>query len=190
MEQLTRCLELAKQVNESTYLACAIGAYSGCRITEVRNLQWEDSIDFDAGTLTVTSRRADVKNKISATTPKSEASHRTIPLFPELKKVLLNHRQKKGYIVHCDGKKVARDPFRLPNEIPQIRKGLKLPWFSFHNLRHTFASLLLNQGLDLAIVSKLMGHGSVQITFDTYFHMLPNMYKDVSLTKAKAKAKG
>jgi Site-specific recombinase XerD len=44
----------------------------------------------------------------------------------------------------------------------------------FHDLRHTYATLLINQGANLKYISKQMGHASVQITLDRYGHLLPD----------------
>ena len=46
-------------------------------------------------------------------------------------------------------------------------------YFRLHAIRHFFASLLLAQGVELKIVSELLGHSSIRITADTYAHVLP-----------------
>ena len=50
-----------------------------------------------------------------------------------------------------------------------------LPWITFHDLRHTRASLLFQRNVHPKFVQELLGHASVTITLDTYSHMLPGM---------------
>ena len=52
-------------------------------------------------------------------------------------------------------------------------KRLGLRHFRFHDLRHTFGSLLIQDGASLAYVKEQMGHSSIQITVDTYGHLIP-----------------
>ncbi len=178
-EQLNKCLEIAKDTNRDVYLSFAIAAYSGCRITEVGSLRWEDSINFEANTLTIKPRK---KSKgISESDVKTDSSQRTIRLFPQLKDILLEYKQDFGYIIY-PGRKI-RHPFDINTcTIKKFKAGLGLKWFSFHTLRHTFVSLLLQQGVPLVMVSKLVGHSNVQITFDTYFHLDTKSLEGISLT--------
>ena len=73
------------------------------------------------------------------------------------------------------------DTYTHPKEFEQVLKVLGVSWFMFHDLRHTFASLLLNQGIDIHVVARLLGHASVQVTYSAYFHMLLDMFKNVVL---------
>ena len=52
------------------------------------------------------------------------------------------------------------------------RQGEPLPELTFHGLRHSYASLMLAEGTDISIVSKLCGHSSISVTADIYAHML------------------
>jgi integrase len=57
-------------------------------------------------------------------------------------------------------------------------------------MRHTYATNLLSQGVDISEVSRLLGHATIKITFDTYIHFLPAKEKRVSvLTNALAEAR-
>jgi hypothetical protein len=62
---------------------------------------------------------------------------------------------------------------------PALRKA-KLPRVRFHDLRHTFASLLIAQGAHPKYISEQLGHASVQITMDRYSHLFDQSYVDES----------
>ena len=53
-----------------------------------------------------------------------------------------------------------------------LLKTLQLQRRGLHNLRHTFASQLFAQKVDIKVISELLGHSSIQITYDTYVHIL------------------
>jgi integrase len=57
---------------------------------------------------------------------------------------------------------------------------LHLPLIRFHDLRHTAATLLLTQGINPKVVSEMLGHASVELTLDTYTHVLPDMQAQVA----------
>ena len=183
-EQFKRLLEIAKNKSRDIYLAVAIGGYSGLRKGEIANLRWED-IDVEAGTLSVTRKTADSNKGIVAWTAKTKSSYRTVQLFSDLKDILLIYKKPAGYVIEDTG--INRAKWMLPKEFEEVRKELGVSWFTFHDLRHTFASLLLNQGIDIHVVAKLLGHASMQITYDTYFHMMPEMFKNVRLTGGNRK---
>jgi integrase len=56
-----------------------------------------------------------------------------------------------------------------------LLKSAGLPAISFHDLRHTCATLLLTKNVNLKIASEMLGHATIAITLDTYSHVLPNM---------------
>jgi integrase len=109
-------------------------------------------------------------------TPKSEASIRKIDLSPTLRKMILEHRLKKGTaegLVFANPDGSPRDPrsFAKYEFRPAVRKP-KIGRVRFHDLRHTFGSLEVEQGENVYYVSKQMGHASIPITCDIYTHQL------------------
>ena len=74
---------------------------------------------------------------------------------------------------HYDGKPL------LPNTVTHAWKKLTrkcgLAGIRLHDARHTHASLLLKQGVHPKVVQERLGHGSIQITLDTYSHIVPSM---------------
>ncbi len=65
------------------------------------------------------------------------------------------------------------DPSNLRKVFNHLLTAAKLRRVRFHDLRHTFASLLIEQGESLAYVKDQLGHHSIQITVDTYGHLVP-----------------
>ena len=63
-----------------------------------------------------------------------------------------------------------------------LKEEAKMSDFRFHDLRHTFATLMIKKGVDVKIVSEMLGHASIQITYDTYVHIMPGMMETASLT--------
>lgn len=61
-----------------------------------------------------------------------------------------------------------------------------LPRIRFHDLRHTAATLLLLQGVNVKVVSELLGHSSVAFTMDRYAHVLPSMQREAAEVMGEA----
>jgi integrase len=59
-----------------------------------------------------------------------------------------------------------------------LLKRAKLPNIRFHDLRHTFATLMLQNGEHPKVVQEMLGHATIAITMDTYSHVLLNMQRD------------
>jgi len=62
----------------------------------------------------------------------------------------------------------------------KIVEASGLPYIRFHDLRHTHATLMLQQGVHPKVVSERLGHSTIGITMDTYTHVLPNMQKEAA----------
>ncbi len=136
------------------------------RVGELLGLTWED-VDFAASVIRVR-RQADRKGQLVE--PKTPQAKREIVLAPALAKVLREHRMASRF--KADGDLVfpsstgralgARNLTRRGLDKALERAGLgKL---RFHDLRHTFASLLVAEGLNVVFVSRQMGHSSPDIT--------------------------
>ncbi len=158
--------ELLKVAPDNWKLIIWLGVCSGLRRGEIVNLQWND-IDFGRRIITIQPK----KNWC----PK-DFECRDIPivkeLFEVLKKAFKNDRN--DYVVKTEYNK----PFTLDGcsrgFIDNIVKKAKLKG-SMHTLRHTFASWLVQNGVDLYTVSKLLGHSSIKST-EIYAHLSPNTF--------------
>lgn len=169
---------------------------TGIRLGELLGLQWCD-VDFRAKMLHIRrslnrlQKRDNPTDDISPRTeiviqePKTENSVRDIPLLPPVVADLLNWRKvqeqdhlamgeayiENGFIVtNPCGSYI--EPRTFSDYYAQILKLAGLRHFTFHALRHTFASRAMEQGMDEKTLSAILGHYSVAFTMDTYAHVL------------------
>ena len=182
--QLRTFLEVAK--SHRLYIAFLLAATTGMRQGEILGLRWQD-IDFDKAILSVTQAIARDHHGFMVSEPKTSSSRRTIALPSNVIRSLKQHRKlqwsemlaAKSYEDHglvvqtLVGTPVS--PRNFARVWYSLLKRAGVPRIRFHDLRHTHATLMLKQGVHPKIVSERLGHSSVQITLDTYSHLLPNM---------------
>ena len=151
-----------------TLLLCAV--LTGIRRGELLGLRWED-IDLEGHRLFV--RRALWRGKV--VTPQSRRSRRTIDLAPTLRTALAKLPSRfQGGLVFCgtDGEPIDPDNFAHRDWAGVLRRaGLRR--IRFHDLRHTYASLLIAQGAHPKYIQAQLGHASIQTTLDRYGHLTP-----------------
>lgn len=168
---------------------------TGMRNGEVRGLFWSD-IDFENRVIYVTGTLKYVKGiGHYKGTPKTKTSKRDIPMLGVCYDLLLEQRQNqedqknllgewweplKGLenlvFTSNDGKPVSRE--KVTAELNKIIKKMhddhvNIPQFTFHSLRHTFATRGLEQGISLKIMQTILGHTTLAMTSDLYSHVLP-----------------
>ena len=152
---------------------------AGLRLGELLGLQWGD-VDLNSRFLTI--RRNLVRGLV--TTPKSHQQRR-VDVSQQLHDALLAWRRherkrwlKKGKpmpatVFTARGDGAALDDANVRHVLTRILEKAELRHIRIHDLRHTFASLLIQNGESLAYVKDQMGHASIQITVDTYGHLVP-----------------
>jgi integrase len=178
--------------------------FTGMRSSELRGLPW-DAVDFEGETIHVR-QRADEWGTIGS--PKSEAGHRTIPMAPPVLNALREWKLAcprvgasestpgRLWLVFPNG---AGKPQRHSNIINrgfdpiQVKAGVTVPRptakgddgrprlsakYGMHALRHFFASWAIDRGFQPKRVQTLLGHASIQMTFDVYGHLFPNVDDD------------
>ena len=152
-----------------------LALYTGMRIGEICGLKWSD-IDFETRLIHVqrTVMRVTDENALEKRTvvvedhPKTAESNRFIPMTNHLCTYLLQLKEsnRSNYIVNNQGKRV--EPRTVNYRFKKVLAGTDLEKFHFHTLRHTFATRCVENGVDIASVSRLMGHSSIKLTLDTY----------------------
>jgi integrase len=165
-------------------LMIATVLYTGVRISELLGLVWDD-IDFDTGLIHVRAQlsRAHRGAPAHRVPPKTVASARDVPLVPQLVRLLAAHRQAGRFtrgedwvFATANGTPYGhRDVSRRCLARAARQAGLndnRWPPLRFHDLRHTFAShLIVDLGLDVAQVSRILGHSRITVTLDIYTHL-------------------
>lgn len=159
-------------------VAALLGLYTGLRLGEVCALQWAD-VDWERKTITVrrtVQRMAQphggAKTALSVGTPKTARSRRVIPV-PDF---LLG--QLRALLDGCASPWVfgrgaqAAEPRTMQRRLSQTAQRLGMADVHFHTLRHTFATRLMELGVDVKTVSVLLGHSSTRTTLDFYAHSL------------------
>ena len=162
--------------------------YTGLRRSELLALRW-NHIDVELATLSVVETIHQLRNgEYVVRQPKSKRGRRLISLSPSLAILLRKHKEKQELDRMLLGKPLLPNdlvfsnpdgtPLR-PNSITRHFKNLTdsigLKGVRFHDLRHTHATLMLQQGIHPKIVSERLGHSSIAITLDTYSHILPGL---------------
>jgi integrase len=155
--------------------------FTGMRSSELRGLAW-DAVDFARKVIHV-HQRADVWGEMG--TPKSEAGYRKIPMAPTVVSALREWKLAcpKGELglVFPNGAGRVESHANIANRgfyALQIRAGIVDPAggakYGVHSLRHFFASWAIEQGFTAKRLQALLGHASIQMTFDIYGGLFPN----------------
>jgi len=152
-----------------------IALYTGMRIGEICGLKWTD-IDFDERIIDVQrtivripdENSSQQRTQIIEERPKTEESNRVIPMAEKLCTYLfqLSLTKNSEYVVNYHGRRV--EPRTVNYRYKKILAGTGLEGYHFHALRHTFATRCVENGVDIASVSRLLGHSSIKMTLDTY----------------------
>lgn len=159
-EELEKVFEHAKQTPFWTLMATAY--YAGCRNSELCFLEWTD-FDFDRNVLTLRSKEGfSLKNH----------QCRSIPVNSQLAEILAPHVRTRGWCFRDpEGKQWTQS--RLSQAFKKyVVDPSRVPDFSLHALRHTFASHLVMKGVSIYKVSQWLGHRSVNTTM-IYAHLAP-----------------
>jgi integrase len=174
------------------YTAFYVKANTGMRRGEVLGLTWKN-VDFDTARLSVTQAvlAPDYRKKVSDV--KTPHSRRTIDLDPRTLALLRAWRKRQleqhlengirnddtGYVfAQHDGEPLHPDFFSQTLE--RLLSKIDLPRIRLHDLRHTHATLLIQAGVPIKVVSERLGHASVAFTMQVYQHVLPGMQADAA----------
>jgi len=141
---------------------------TGMRQGEIRGLQWS-SIDWENRSVTVRHSLNDRTKSLES--PKSNRE-RHIPMDADVYEMLFRRKRETGYVFLAEGK----TPFnsqRVVRQLEKVREKTGLRKFTWHSLRHTFASQLAMKGVPLHVVQALLGHSTIVMTM-RYAHVAPS----------------
>lgn len=154
-------------VYELYYLDLATGLRRG----ELLGLKWSD-IDFQRSTLRVQRTISRQAGKVVEAPLKTKNAYHSLPLSADAIDVLKIQKQKvNSEYVFPSPSGGPMSPDSVLHRLQRVLKRAGLPSIRFHDLRHTFATLALQNGVDIKTVSGMLGHYSAGFTLDTYAHV-------------------
>lgn len=181
--------------NQAAAALMLLVTFSGLRASELRGLTWRQ-LDFRKRTVSV-DQRADAQNVMGP--PKSNAGYRTIPLpetaigslrkwklacpptskglvFPSLAGTVMSQRIMTLSLL---------DPIQIAAGVSNGEEGTKKRGrYTLHDFRHAAASLWIEARQSPKLVQRWMGHGSIQVTFDTYGHLFSDADRDAAVASS------
>ena len=191
--QVKSLLKTAREIGDKFYPLYYLAIHTGMRQAELIGLKWED-IDWSLSTIQVKRQVRHFRGASYAfLEPKSKSGTRTIMLGKQAIETLKNHKKEQEIFINAVGENWteldlvfpsgAGTPLTASNLRRDFRKLLAvsgLPRIRFHDLRHTAASLMLNHGIPVLIVSKRLGHSKPSITLDVYGHLIPSRQEEAA----------
>jgi len=167
----------SREFDENTHTAIMLSLYAGLRIGEVCALRWED-IDFDRNLINInhtiqritTFEQTGNKTMMIMDKPKSTNSSRQVPMPQAISDLLRRIRRSNGYVL-CENNSYL-DNRTLQYRFKSALRRANVRDVNFHNLRHTFATRCVECGIDVKILSEILGHATVKLTLDRYVHPL------------------
>lgn len=158
----------ASGVFELYYMELATGLRRG----ELLGLKWED-IDFAQGVLRVRRQVARIDGEVMEAPLKTKNSYRTPSVAEEALKLLQVQKEQASNSDYVFPSPIGGpiSPDSVLHMLHRVLKRAGLPKVRFHDLRHTFATLALQNGVDIKTVSGMLGHFSAGFTLDTYAHV-------------------
>lgn len=190
--------EIAELINAITntelYIPVIIAIATGMRRGEILGLTWEN-VDLENGFIKVTQALYPTKDGLIILPPKTENSIRNISIPLTLIDILKDYKEKQdiikerlgkdyiyGDLVCCTIDGNAINPTTLNHKFHSLLKENELPLIRFHDLRHSHASLLLKENVQMKAISERLGHSNVNITMNLYSHIYEETNKEIANT--------
>ncbi|MDE6280904.1 MAG: site-specific integrase [Oscillospiraceae bacterium] len=157
---------------------------SGLRRGELLALLWTD-LDVENMTISVTKQVNRINGQLKVSQPKTSNSIRTIPIPKQAVDLLILEHEKhpdSPYMFPSPKTGTMYDPDSFRHTHEKILAAAGIEHIRFHDLRHTFATLSLQNGVDVKTLSNTLGHYSAGFTLDTYTHATQRMKREAADT--------
>jgi integrase len=195
-------LTTAKDAGPQTAALYALALDSGMRKGELCGLRWQD-VDFDGGKIWVVQQLTKPGAEPTFGPPKGGATRKILP-SPETMDLLKAHRRAQAELKMANrltyqdhGLVFAKEYGDLTNradmigcplqsnnlaerQFDRLVKTAKVRRITFHGMRHTCATLLLQRGEPIHVVAQRLGHANVETTWKTYAHVLPEQQQQAA----------
>lgn len=179
-------------------LALSIALETGCRRGELCGLEWKD-IDFSDNTITFNQSLTMYSDKWTITTLKTESSYRTIAISNELSEKLRKYKSAVNTNKIKYGTRYINNVFNGKNFdlifVKENGRYIQPYWLyetfkkliakneinkniRWHDLRHTSATIMLENGISMKVIQKRLGHSSMDTTSNIYSHVTEKMDRD------------
>lgn len=173
-QEQTALLNVLSSGRRTGYFAIMLMIETGLRVGEVLALRWQD-VQLARKRINVRNtvvRLANKKQSFVQDSVKSESSRRTIPLTPEAINILEEQyarRTNEWVFTNDDGERLSYEALRYQTRKACDEAGIE--YRGEHVFRHTFATNCYHKGIDVKILSRLLGHADVNITYNLYIHL-------------------
>ncbi len=179
-----------KSIGNYYYPVVYAAVSTGLRQAELLGLRWRD-VDLDFLSISVSQVLYKRRGVCQFKEPKTTHSRRRVAMTPKLALFLREYRAERESLYWQLGKQLtlddlvfgsveggAIDPCVLTHNFSKLVSRAGLEKVRFHDLRHTFASLMLLHGAKPKVISEALGHSSVAFTMDVYSHIIEGMQSD------------
>ncbi len=188
-------VEAVKGTTPEDFLLPALILYTGARCGEALALQWQD-IDFDAGTISIAKAVVYHSNRPVISETKTRQGVRIVPLLSPLRDILTQRgRGEKGEYLIGGGEPISKSALNKRWEAYCRAHGLahrdearsdragRTVWaceLNRHTLRHEYATILYEAGIDAKVAQELLGHADLSTTMQIYTHIRQNRLKEAA----------
>ena len=192
VEVVAEMLHIARNEEHPKFPCIHLLVYTGLRLGEALGLTWND-VDLDDGHLVVRASLSRRMVGLVLSPPKTSSGERKVDLDAGTVAVLQDHRirqdevkammgpaYKDAGVVFCNGFGSWTDPQRVTLAVKALGKRVGFPNATSRSLRHFHATVALQNGTNIVVVSKRLGHSNVSITSDIYAHSLPGWQKQAA----------
>ena len=191
VEEFNEFRKLITKDEISYDLFFTIAFFTGMRMGEILALNWYD-INLITSTIHVTKTAYFVNNENHINSTKTRAGTRLITINNKLTVMLTDWKEKqvdllKEFTTDTDSLQIIQStPIEITKNMVDkkfkqvLSRNKNLKKIRIHDLRHSHASLLINQGEDYLVVKERLGHASITTTIDTYSHLYPSKQKDLA----------
>lgn len=155
---------------------------TGMRRGEIVALQWDD-LNLQTGELHICRQATTVHGNIHICAPKTKSSIRTVILPPDIVKILAEYKKRinSRWMFPSPVKEDAPyHPSAIRKVLDRTLERAECKHVRFHDLRHTFATTALANGMDVKTLSAIIGHISSETTLNIYTHITDNMQRSAA----------